>query len=134
MIGAAMRLKACLTLRRLHREAIDELGRDVARRSRFDASSERAVCRAGVLAALVVAAGLTAAALSGFITPAHGPLANRAVEASQDCSARYAALLDLAELARRDGKSSEVVVRGLSDRGGAMSECLPMSRSAPAPP
>ncbi|MFM0172491.1 hypothetical protein [Paraburkholderia sediminicola] len=51
---------------------------------------------------------------------------------SQECSARYAALLDLAELARRDGKSSEVVVRGLSDRGGAMSGCLSMGGSADA--
>jgi hypothetical protein len=90
------------------------------------------VCKAGVLVALVVAAGLTAA-MSEFITYAHGPRANRAVEASQDCSARYAALLDLAELARRDGKSSEVVVRGLSDRDGALSGCLPPGRSGPAP-
>jgi hypothetical protein len=42
-------------------------------------------------------------------------------------------LLDLAELARRDGKSSEIVVRGLSEHGGAMSACLLAGRSEPVP-
>lgn len=49
---------------------------------------------------------------------------NQPQDASRDCSAHYAALLDLAELARREGKSSGVVVRGLSDRRGALSGCL----------
>ncbi|WP_429334645.1 hypothetical protein [Paraburkholderia sp. 35.1] len=60
--------------------------------------------------------------------------ANPAAGAARDCSARYAALLDLAELARRDGNSSEVVVRGLSQQNGAMSECIPEGRVRPAPP
>ncbi|WP_233855787.1 hypothetical protein [Paraburkholderia sp. HD33-4] len=59
--------------------------------------------------------------------------ANPAAGAASDCSARYAALLDLAELARRDGKSSEVVVRGLSERNGAMIGCLHAGLSRPAP-
>ncbi|ASL45933.1 hypothetical protein bAD24_III00955 [Burkholderia sp. AD24] len=57
------------------------------------------------------------------------PDEQREMQTSQDCSARYAALLDLAELARRDGKSSEVVMRGLSDRAGPMSACLPTVRT-----
>ncbi|WP_429536150.1 hypothetical protein [Paraburkholderia youngii] len=59
--------------------------------------------------------------------------ANRAASVTRDCSARYAALLDLAELARRDGKSSEVVVRGLRQQNGAMSECRPAGWVRPAP-
>jgi hypothetical protein len=69
---------------------------------------------------MAVAAGLAIAI--GNATTHDDERASR--DASQDCSTRYAALLDLAELARRDGKSSEVVVRGLSDKGGAMSGCL----------
>ncbi|KAA1013227.1 hypothetical protein FVF58_09805 [Paraburkholderia panacisoli] len=91
----------------------------------------RVVYKAGALAALIVALSATAA-MSGFFTHVPGLHADREPEASQGCSARYAALLDLAELARRDGKSSEVVVRGLSDTRGAMNECLPISRSGQA--
>jgi hypothetical protein len=96
----------------------------MARRSSFEAPSIRTFCKAGALATIVVAAGL-AIAMSRFMTNADVRGEHRAIESSHDCSARYAALLDLAELARRDGKSAEVVVRGLSDRRGAMSECLP---------
>lgn len=125
---------------RVRHDAIDEPGRSVARRSRVEGLSTRAVFN-GMLAALLVALALALAAASGlgFNAHAHGSranganLGNLAVDASQDCSARYAALLDLAELARRDGKSSEVVVRGLSERGGAMSVCLPAGRSDPTP-
>ncbi|RKT21216.1 hypothetical protein B0G69_4592 [Paraburkholderia sp. RAU2J] len=116
---------------RVRHDAIDEQPRSVARRSRAEVLSTPAVFK-GLLAALIVALGLTAAA-SEFIADAHGLRANDPPEASQDCSARYAALLDLAELARRDGKSSEIVVRGLSGHAGAMSACLPASRSEPVP-
>jgi hypothetical protein len=84
---------------------------------------------AGLIAGLMAAAG-------GLVAYAHSPRADRADpanEASRQCSARYAALLDLAELARRDGKSSEIVVRGLSGRGGALSGCPPTTRSEAAP-
>ncbi|REE23992.1 hypothetical protein B0G71_7284 [Paraburkholderia sp. BL27I4N3] len=93
-----------------------------ARRASLKDSPARRFYKAGALAAVVVAAG-AALAMSRFAVPVD---TREASEPSQECSARYAALLDLAELARRDGKSSEVVVRGLSDRGGAMSECLSM--------
>jgi hypothetical protein len=131
MMGAATRVKACATPMPLRRGAIDEHGSGVARRASVEALSTAVVFR-NVLGASIVAAGL-AVAVIGFIAQAHGPRANRTLEASQDCSARYAALLDLAELARRDGKSSEIVVRGLSGRGGALSGCLPTTRSGPAP-
>ncbi|MCC8404032.1 hypothetical protein LJ655_19460 [Paraburkholderia sp. MMS20-SJTN17] len=96
--------------------------------------SRRAARRlAAALATLVVATWLTINALMDA-SDANGDLhANPAARSARDCSARYAALLDLAELARRDGKSSEVVVRGLSARNGAMSACLLQDRGTPAP-
>jgi len=105
-MGAAMRVKSRLAVE--------------ACRASFNDSSTRRIYKAGALAAVVVAAGV-AIAMSRVVVPTD---TREASESSQECSARYAALLDLAELARRDGKSSEVVVRGLSDRGGAMSGCL----------
>jgi hypothetical protein len=116
---------------RVHRDAIDEQGRGVAHRAHVAALPTPAVFK-GLLAALIVALGLTAA-VSEFIANPHVLRANDPAEASQDCSARYAALLDLAELARRDGKSSEIVVRGLSEHGGAMSACLQAGGSEPVP-
>ncbi|RKE38187.1 hypothetical protein B0G76_4484 [Paraburkholderia sp. BL23I1N1] len=100
-------------------------------RSGFNAVRTRTLCKVGALAAMIVAAGVVIAMGEGVINT-DTPTVQRAIEPQQDCSAKYTALLDLAELARRDGKSSEVVVRGLSDRGGALSECLPVGRSAGA--
>lgn len=80
-----------------------------------------AVTALGALAVLLVAG----AVLNGWLGAAELPHASSAASrrASQDCSARYAALLDLAELARQDRASSELVARGLSDRSGALSGC-----------
>lgn len=75
-----------------------------------------------IFAGLVVAAGLIVSSALHYLTQ---PDASYNAGAERDCSARYAALLDLAELARRDGKSSDVVMRGLSDQRGAMTGCLP---------
>jgi hypothetical protein len=88
-------------------------------------------CRkAAALATILVAASL-ALPLSRYVAAhADTPSEQQEIQTAQDCSARYAALLDLAELARRDGKSSEVVMRGLSDRAGPMSACLPTVRTA----
>lgn len=102
-----------------------------ARRARFTALRTRTFCKVGAVATMIVAAGV-AIAMGEGVTGAETHDVRRATEYQQDCSAKYAALLDLAELARRDGKSSEVVVRGLSDRGGVMSECLPAGKRAGA--
>ncbi|NPT58840.1 hypothetical protein GNZ13_30855 [Paraburkholderia sp. 5N] len=102
-----------------------------AARSGFNVVRARTLCKVSALATMIVATGV-AIALGEGITQTETHAVHRAVESQQDCSAKYAALLDLAELARRDGKSSEVVVRGLSDGGGAMSECLPTGRNAGA--
>ncbi|HEX3379850.1 MAG TPA: hypothetical protein VHU21_08655 [Paraburkholderia sp.] len=90
------------------------------------------LCKAAALATILLA---TLLAINAFVdaSDANDDLrANPATSATRDCSARYAALLDLAELARRDGKSSEVVVRGLSEQDGALSACLPAGRGRPA--
>ena len=88
-------------------------------------------CRkATALAAVVVAASLALPVSRYVAAHADTPREQRDIQTSQDCAARYAALLDLAELARRDGKSSEVVMRGLSDRAGPMSACLPTVHTA----
>ncbi|MFM0731698.1 hypothetical protein PQQ52_14535 [Paraburkholderia sediminicola] len=97
--------------------------------SRFNATRTRTLCKVAVLATMIVATGV-AIAVGESVTDTETLAMHRAIESEQDCSAKYAALLDLAELARRDGKSSEVVVRGLSDRGGAMSDCLPIDGNA----
>ncbi|ANB77617.1 hypothetical protein AYM40_31200 [Paraburkholderia phytofirmans OLGA172] len=106
-------------------------GRAQAVRSRFNAIRTRTCCKVVALATMIVAAGVAIAVGEG-VTNTETHAVRRTIEPQQDCSAKYAALLDLAELARRDGKSSEVVVRGLSDRGGAMSGCLPAGRNAQA--
>jgi hypothetical protein len=100
-------------------------------RSRFNALHRWTFCKVATLAAMIVAMGV-AIAVGEDVARTETYSAHRAIEHRQDCSTRYAALLDLAELARRDGKSSEVVVRGLSDRGGVMSECLPAGKRAGA--
>ncbi|WP_241495987.1 hypothetical protein [Paraburkholderia monticola] len=91
------------------------------------------LCKAAALATIVVGTLLALNAVIDASDASDQLRAHPAASAAKDCSARYAALLDLAELARRDGKSSEVVVRGLSEQNGAMSACLPVSRARAAP-
>ncbi|MBC8725653.1 hypothetical protein F6X37_30055 [Paraburkholderia sp. 31.1] len=104
---------------------------EAERHSRAQRAGRGALRKTVALATIVVATLLAVNAAGD----ANDDLrANPDAGAASDCSARYAALLDLAELARRDGKSSEVVVRGLSQQNGAMSECIPAGRVRPAPP
>ena len=120
MMGAAMRCHHHVFPTR------DSNASDAAPPSRCAVVPHSVLYKAGVLAALIVAL-CAAAAMSGFFTHASALRAARKPQPAQDCSARYAAVLDLAELARREGKSSQVVVRGLSDRRGALNKCLPIS-------
>ncbi|MEX3787471.1 hypothetical protein [Paraburkholderia sp. BR14374] len=92
-----------------------------------------ALRKTAAIATTVVAALLAIHAVIDTSDANDDRRANPAASVTRDCSARYAALLDLAELARRDGKSSEVVVRGLRQQNGAMSECLPAGWVRPAP-
>jgi hypothetical protein len=146
MMRAAMRIRICVESLRLRRalrcgavgdaisDAIDGTTRapqhSMAHRTPLETSPRRAVCKVAVFATVVIAMLL---AINAFVAAADDLHADHTSAAPRDCSARYAALLDLAELARRDGKSSEVVVRGLSEQGGAMSECLPVGRGGPVP-
>ncbi|WP_227749296.1 hypothetical protein [Paraburkholderia atlantica] len=100
--------------------------------SRAERSAWRALRKTAALATIVVATLLEIHAVIDASNPNDDRRSIPTTSASRDCSARYAAMLDLAELARRDGKSSEVVVRGLSEKNGAMSECLPAGRVRPA--
>jgi hypothetical protein len=106
---------------------------EAARHSRAEASAWRALRKTAALATIAVATLLTIHAVIDASDANDDLRATQAASAASDCSVRYAALLDLAELARRDGKSSEVVVRGLSEQNGAMSECLSAGRIRPAP-
>nr|WKF60598.1 hypothetical protein HUO10_005119 [Paraburkholderia busanensis] len=90
----------------------------------LDVSATSAWRKTGAFATIVVAAGLAIAASRFMAARAEPRRVLREFQTSQDCAARYAALLDLAELARRDGKASEVMMRGLNEPGGAMSACL----------
>ncbi len=90
--------------------------------------------KAGVWVTIIVAAAL-AIAVQRFAAHADVSRELRAMVGATNCAARYAALLDLAELARRDGTSSDVVMRGLANKGGmrgAMNECPRLSLSGSA--
>ena len=149
VMRVVMRVKNCFGPRRLRRAATQASSADAAYRMQAGAPALRlrAIYRTAsllTLAAAMASAVAWALAASGVMSGAgfsRGYLADSASradtanlpgDASGDCFARYAALLDLAELARRDGKSSGVVVRGLSDRRGAMSGCLPVDRAETA--
>lgn len=127
-----MQLKDWLDARRLRRALINN-GRFAAD-CPIDASATGTLRKAGALATLVVAAGLAIATSRFMVARAEPRRVLREFQTSQDCAARYAALLDLAELARHDGKASEVVMRGLSARNGAMSACLQRVSAAPDDP
>ncbi|WP_254898601.1 hypothetical protein [Paraburkholderia atlantica] len=142
-MGAAMRIRTCVESWRSHRaarcDAMCEMAdsrsapvEEAARHSRAERSAWRALRKTAALATIVVATLLEIHAVIDASNPNDDRRSIPTTSASRDCSARYAAMLDLAELARRDGKSSEVVVRGLSEKNGAMSECLPAGRVRPA--
>ena len=133
--GVASRVRRAGYLMRTPRGAprranadLTRLGR--ARRRLLRASDERGSRKAGVWVTLFVTAALLIA-VQRFAANTDVPRELRAMVASTNCTARYAALLDLAELARRDGTASDVVMRGLSTRSGALSECPRLSPGGP---
>ncbi|CAB3674471.1 hypothetical protein LMG27174_02314 [Paraburkholderia rhynchosiae] len=112
----------------LRRATADPQRLAIPHRRPLHASETRTARRAGRWATIIVATALVIAAHK-FMANADVPRELRAIVPSTNCPARYAALLDLAELARRDGTSSEVVMRGLSGAGGSMNACPRMSIS-----
>ena len=129
--GVVMRVKSSMTFMRFRRGAPDTHYAHMTYRLQVDTLLPRlrAIGKAAVLATIIAATGwaMATAAVTSSADAFRANQANQTGDDSRDCSSRYAALLDLAELARRDGKSSGVVMRGLSGQHGAMSECLPMS-------
>lgn len=96
-----------------------------------DAAEDTGTRKAGAWVTIIVAAALAIAA-QRFAAHADESRELRALAGATNCPARYAALLDLAELARRDGTYPDVVMRGLGNNGGvrsAMSECPRLSLS-----
>ncbi|SOE96222.1 hypothetical protein SAMN05414139_09153 [Burkholderia sp. D7] len=78
--------------------------------------------KAGALA-MLIAAMVLAIGVGGRMTNVEALAGYRGNEPSQHCAAQYAEMLDLAKLARRDGKSSDVMVRELTVMTGQMDEC-----------
>lgn len=107
----------------------DEQRVAASRRRRLRASDASTVRKASVWATIIVATALVIA-VQRFMANPELPRELPELVPSADCPARYAALLDLAELARRDGTSSEVVMHGLNNGDGAMSACPRMTSSA----
>ncbi|MEC5408195.1 hypothetical protein VOM14_21825 [Paraburkholderia sp. MPAMCS5] len=106
-----------------------------AHRRKPRATEARPIRKAGRWATLIVVTAL-AIAVQRFVANDDVPRELLAVVPPTDCAARYAALLDLAELARRDGMSSEVVMRGLSSmsgKSGAVNACPRLALSGSTP-
>jgi hypothetical protein len=81
------------------------------------------LCKTGASAMLVVATVL-ALGVGGRMTNVETSAAHRSSEPSQQCARKYGELFGLAHLARRDGKSSDVMVRELTVMSGRLNECL----------
>lgn len=81
------------------------------------------LCKAGGAVILIVATVL-ALGVGGRMTTVHTPATHRTVGPSQQCAKKYAELFDLAHLARRNEKTSDVMVRELTVMSGRLNECL----------
>jgi hypothetical protein len=107
-------------------------------RSRENATRARAFMKHGrfvmlivVLMAVVAVAAGTASETNAFAVPVPGvddvPQSASALPSpsphSPHCALKYAAVLDLAELARRDGKSSSAYQHAFNRVAGEMNDC-----------
>ncbi|WP_244438889.1 hypothetical protein [Paraburkholderia dilworthii] len=110
----------------------DEQRVAVPHRRPLRASNATAVRKARVWATIIVVSALVIA-VQRFMANADVPRELPGIVSPTNCPARYAALLDLAELARRDGTASDVVMRGLSNGEGAMNACPRMSINGRTP-
>ena len=76
----------------------------------------------GVSATLIVATIVALGVGSRMMNVETAAMYRRA-GASQQCASKYGELLDIARLARRDGKSSGVMVRELTVMSGRLDAC-----------
>jgi hypothetical protein len=72
-----------------------------------------------LIVATIVALGVGSRMMNAETSATHRPIG-----ASQQCAKKVGELFDIAHLARRDGKSSDVMVRELSVMSGRLNECL----------
>jgi hypothetical protein len=86
-------------------------------------SQYKLLCKMGASAMLIVATVL-ALGVGGRMTNVETSATHRPVGPSQQCAKKYGELFDLAQLAKRDGKSSDVMVRELTVMSGRLNECL----------
>ena len=81
------------------------------------------LCKTGVSAMLIVAT-LVALGVGSRMMDVETSAMHRQVGASQQCAKKVGELFDIARLARRDGKSSGVMVRELTVMSGRLDACL----------
>lgn len=109
-------------VKRIGRQITGEQGDVMLARPGFK-SRRKLLCKAGGSAILIVATML-AIGVGSRMTNVETSAVHRPVEPSQHCAKKYAELFDLAQLAKRDGKSSGIMVRELTVMAGQMNECL----------
>lgn len=80
-------------------------------------------CKTGASAMLIVAT-ILALGIGSRMTNVETSATHRPDGASQQCAKEYGELFDIAHLARRDGRSSDVMARELTVMSGRLDECL----------
>jgi hypothetical protein len=86
-------------------------------------SQYKLLCKTGAPVILIVATVL-ALGVGGCMASVQTSSTHRSIHPSQQCAKKYGELFDLAQLARRHGKSSDVMVRELTVMSGRLNECL----------
>ena len=81
------------------------------------------LCKTGA-STMVIVATIAVLGVGSRMTDVETSATHRPVGASQQCAKKYGELFDIAHLARRDGKSSDVMVRALTVMSGRLDECL----------
>jgi hypothetical protein len=86
-------------------------------------SQYKLLCKMGASAMLIVATVL-ALGVGSRMTNVETSATHQPVGPSQQCAKKYGELFDLAQLAKRDGKSSDIMVRELTVMSGRLNKCL----------
>jgi hypothetical protein len=86
-------------------------------------SQYKLLCKTRASAMLIVAT-ILALGIGGGMTNVETSVAHRPIGPSRQCAKKYGELFDLAHLAGRAGKSSDVMVRELTVMSGRLNECL----------
>jgi len=73
---------------------------------------------------MLIVATVLALGVGGRMTTVRTPATHRTLGPTQQCAKKYAELFDLAHLAGRNGKTSDIMVRELTVMSGRLNECL----------